>query len=216
MEIIKTFESFNEDLAFNRALDKAMNENEELGITALIGTLLASGKFLELLGKLSKWVYNKLVEKQLINGKKIDKTAFEKAGEWVNKLIHNVFKVAAKGIGKVFNLSNDHIEQLSHILFYSTLLVFGVDGVLELASGQGGVIATIIEQIAVLIKGMEIGEVLMALFLMWSYDELKQQKLDKVAHTMVSCLGNESVSKMYKKEGFSKIADCTIKKIKSH
>jgi len=218
MKYLKEHNTFNDEKAFELALDKAMNDetNEEFGISALIGSLLASGKFVELLGKLGKWAYNKMVDKGIINGKKIEKTKFEKAGQWIQKMVDKVFMLAAKGIGKVFNMSDDNVRKLADVMFYTSLMVLGTQGIQEIVTGHGGAVATIVEEVAVSIKAMEVGEVLLALILMMSVEELKKHKLKDVAHSMVGCLGNDKLSKLFKKDGRQNVVACTIKKVGSH
>ena len=212
------YNSFSEEIKFNKALDLLLEDsvNEEFGVTAIIGTLLASGKFIELVGKLGKWLFNKMVDKGIIKGKKIEKTQFEKAGEFVNSIIHKIFMVAAKGIAKVFPMKDENVEKLANILFYTSLMFLGAQGVVEIVSSQGGGIAIIIEQIAVSIKSIELGEVLMALILMMSYEELKKAKLQSVAHSMVDCLGDNKISHLFKKDGREGVVKCTIGKVQSH
>jgi hypothetical protein len=218
MNYIKTYESFNDDFAFELALDKALNDetNEEFGISALVGTLLASGKFVELLGKLGKWTYNKLVDKGIIDGKKIEKTKFEKAGEWIQKIIDKVFLLAAKGIGKVFNLSDDNVEKLAQLMFYISLVVLGTQGIQEIAQAHGGSVAILVEEVAVAIKGLELAEVLLALILMMSVEELKKQKLKDVAHTMVKCVKDGNLKKLFKKDSREQVVACTVKNVSAH
>jgi hypothetical protein len=217
MKYLKEHNTFNDELAFELALDKAMNDetNEEFGISALIGSLLASGKFVELLGKLGKWAYNKMIDKGIINGKKVEKTKFEQAGQWIQSMVDKVFLLAAKGIGKIFGMSDDNINKLASVMFYASLIYFGLDGIEALAQLHGGAVATIVEEIAVTIKGMELIEVLLALILMMSVEELKKHKLKDVAHSMVSCLGEGGIKKLFSKNR-EQIVSCTIQKVGSH
>jgi hypothetical protein len=86
------------------SLDGFINENvldinEEgqiLNESLVIGTLLASGKLLDVVGVLFKKIYNWMVKKGWIKGNQIDKTWLEKAGEWIHEnIVMGMFKVIA-------------------------------------------------------------------------------------------------------------------------
>lgn len=134
--------------------ENVMDINEEgqiLNESLVIGTLLASGKLLDVVGVLFKKIYNWMVKKGWIKGNQIDKTWLEKAGEWIHEnIVMGIFKVIAttllgtigalvgvvnsftdpNGNGEIVNqiVSEENIKNLAATLFYATITIVGIQG----------------------------------------------------------------------------------------
>jgi hypothetical protein len=144
------------------SLDGFINENvldinEEgqiLNESLVIGTLLASGKLLDVVGVLFKKIYNWMVKKGWIKGNQIDKTWLEKAGEWIHEnIVMGMFKVIATTLlgvigafvgvvsafidpnGNVVNniVSEENINNLAATLFYTSIIIVGAQGLMTVA-----------------------------------------------------------------------------------
>lgn len=148
------------------ALDGVINENvlhinedkELLNESLVIGTILASGKLLDVIGVLFKKIYNFFVKKGWVNGNQIEKTKFEEAGEWIhNKIVMGLFKVIATALlgtlgafissvnmvvdpngsnNTSFNevVSEENVKNLAATLFYASITIVGAQGLMTVAN----------------------------------------------------------------------------------
>jgi hypothetical protein len=210
------------------------------GVTVMIiGAALASGKFLDLIGSLFRNAYNLFVEKSglmekmreskctdrfdeqeeqskcikiLLKKQSIDKTWFEKAGEWIHKnIIMNIFKIVATVLIGIFapsfltskedGMNTELIEKVANTLFYVSITIFGLLAIKTLVANGIKGLATlpgVVESVAVGTKGYEIVLLIFAAILILK-KKVKENNPSNVAHKLGECLeGGGKVSSLLK------------------
>lgn len=230
---LKLEESYlSDDELLDRYLEEAKNEifgstlNEGI-VAATIGSALASGKLLELLGSGLQKLMKFLVKIKVISpdGKTFNKS--EKVSQWLKdkgetfaKKVMSFFNwvsgvlvdyfMKLKGPNVNQSKSEDAKKNLASILFYITITGFGLSALLNFSSL--GAAMKGIEGVAVSVKGYEIGALVAGTIMYFVVDELGRHKLRDVVHTLEGCIEDVTHSTIKFKEN----TECTIEKISTH
>lgn len=205
---------------------KLLRENSrelltEAGITlAIIGTALASGKLLDLIGSIIKKIQNVMVQQGWLKGDKWETTKISQAGEWIQKnIISRFFKYIAKALltpiayfagtisemitpGSSSNISskvlNDKsIDALANVLFYVAISYAGLLGFkAALPNLTTGGFLPILEMVTSSIKGYELIWLVVAVVVVTVIDKFQEYKsqVPKLAHSLMGCFEGESLN----------------------
>ena len=170
--------------------------NEAFGFAAISGAILASGKFVDLIGTLARKFQNWMVKKGWIKGDKWDKTKLEVWGEEMNKFFLNaIFKplagiIMAPIAALVIVSGGDgeavmsKLDVVANTLFAGAVIIlFGVN-VWGMIKHHLTVLTGVVEAISNTTKLYEIILLIAALFF---FKKVKKSLTD-TAHTLGECL----------------------------
>lgn len=212
-------------------------------IAAGIGVLLATGKFIDVIGVLFRKIRNQMVKWGWLgqDAKTWDKTKAEEFGDWwKEKIIDPIFKAAARvllgvvGIGVttflgVMNpnenkdymaeiMTEQNISDVAAVLFYGTITALSLTAVFGgIASlvHHGQIWAAVAEKLATGTKFYEIMLLIVAFFFTMFIEVYKpfKTKLFDFSHALGECLEGNSFMKILK--GIGKAANSQKEKIVS-
>jgi hypothetical protein len=218
----------DEDL-MDKYLEEAKKEfignNLNEGIVAgAIGSALAGGKLLDLLGTGLKKLMKFLVKMKIVSpdGKTFNKSEkvskwLKEKGEWWSEKVMSFFNwVAGVLVDHFIKQQNPHIDKsktdetkknLGTILFYLTITGFGLTALMSFS--HLGAIMKGIEGVAVAVKGYEMGAVVVGTVMYFMVKELSKYNLRDVIHVLESCVEDVTHSTLK----FGENTECTLKKI---
>lgn len=225
------FESMVEN---DLSLDGVINENvlhinedkELLNESLIIGSILASGKLLDVIGVLFKKIYNFFVKKGWISGNQIKKTGAEEAGEWLHeKVVMGLFKVIAttllgtlgafiSGVNMVvdpnnktsFNdvVSEENVKNLAATLFYASITIVGAQGLMTVANSAihgSHILHGIIEGVTTGTKLYELILLILAFYSVTYIEPYKpfKSRIPDLAHAYGECMeGDKNIYNVIK------------------